>query len=582
MQADNAVHSPDLAPAALQAALRLARSASGARWTALAARMPGGAWRVEAAEGAPPPELTTALGAAAPDPAAPGAVPLPPMPGAAEQLWACPAPGAASEARLLCAALPTEAGPERRRALEDAALLVGQAGGAETAERYRSLFEQAYDGILLVDHTLAIRDANHSACRMLGYDAEALRGRSLASLISPESLAQRPVAFGYVKEHQVARFEREFCRPDGGRLEAEVCVKLIGPGLAQVVLRDTGEVRRILAALREREAVLKALFQAFPDAIFRVSPEGVILDAHLPAALDLQGPIVGQPYRTLAPPDLAQRLDRSLGQALRSGGLRHFEYTAVVDGRTRFYEFRIVRTTGGDAVGIVRDMTDRRQVEAQILKALSEERARLGQDFHDGLGQRLTGLSYISGTLAHQLRREDHPAAALAGLLRDSARQALEEAHALARGLNPVALHQGGLAHALGELAVSTERLWGMRCAFRARLGKTTLRPEAAYELFRIAQEAVHNAVKHAGASQITIRLFKRAGALALAVEDDGAGPPVPAEEPSGMGMLTMRHRARALGGSLMVYARKPSGLGVRCALPLRLCAEVPSTEATP
>jgi signal transduction histidine kinase len=211
---------------------------------------------------------------------------------------------------------------------------------------------------------------------------------------------------------------------------------------------------------------------------------------------------------------------------------------------------------------------EHRRLERELVAISERERHSIGADLHDNLGQQLTALELMC-TLA---KTEAAPHPALTRRLDQMARmlrEAITQVRFLARGLVPVGPGPDSLQVGLTELAERTSALGRPRCRLECPEPVTVADPFLAGHLYRIAQEAVNNAVKHARATEIVIRLARREGALRLAVEDDGAGllrgKGAPAE---GIGLSVMRHRANAIGATLAVDSRRGGGVSVCCSLP--------------
>ncbi|MBL9132243.1 MAG: hypothetical protein JNG86_13655, partial [Verrucomicrobiaceae bacterium] len=146
--------------------------------------------------------------------------------------------------------------------------------------------------------------------------------------------------------------------------------------------------------------------------------------------------------------------------------------------------------------------------------------------------------------------------------------QANTRARETARGLMPVVLDSGGLMDALQELAKSTARAFEVECEFRFDNPVVLKDAKTAVQLFRVAQEAVSNAVKHSQARRIEIRLARQNGNIVLTVRDNGVGIPDKPSKGTGMGLLTMGHRAQMMGGTLSVTPRRSGGTQVTCSVP--------------
>ena len=212
-----------------------------------------------------------------------------------------------------------------------------------------------------------------------------------------------------------------------------------------------------------------------------------------------------------------------------------------------------------------RDFAQRQQLEEALVQASERESERNGQDLHDGLCQQLTGIGFMSRVLHQRLAAKALPDAADAGRIEKFIGDAVNHTRALARGLHPIQLQANGLTLALEELASNVPTLFGVACEFQCRRPVSTPQGAEAVHLYRIAQEAVHNAVRHAKPTQITIALVERDGNVSLEISDNGTGLRKIPSKISGMGLETMRCRARAIGAALELLPISPQGTMVRC-----------------
>jgi len=242
------------------------------------------------------------------------------------------------------------------------------------------------------------------------------------------------------------------------------------------------------------------------------------------------------------------------------------------DGSLRWIEVRgwlmsPARGGGPRVAGTMRDITMRRQLEAEILNASEAERQRIGRDLHDSLGQSLTGIGYLAEAMKEELSRAGRPESAEAGKLARLVEEAADRAHAMARGLMLVDMRRGGLTAALQELALRTQELFGIECRYEGPDEITLDDMDAAGQLYRIAQEAATNAAKHARADRIVIRLESTLAKLALMVQDTGRGLPEGAADSAGMGLGIMRYRAGLIGASFWIEGAAGRGTAVHCLL---------------
>jgi len=207
------------------------------------------------------------------------------------------------------------------------------------------------------------------------------------------------------------------------------------------------------------------------------------------------------------------------------------------------------------------------RLEREIIDISEREQQRIGRDLHDGVCQYLAAIGFSAAILSRDLERESsirsHKAGEIANLLQD----ALKRTRDLARGLSPVDRDEGGLESALNELASSTSRLSGISCSFIC-VGQVEIRDNArAVHLFRIAQEALNNAIKHGRPKAVVVALEASNRALSLRVSDDGVGFDPSGSERKGMGLNIMRYRARMLAGTLEIQSNSPVGTMVTCTI---------------
>jgi len=217
---------------------------------------------------------------------------------------------------------------------------------------------------------------------------------------------------------------------------------------------------------------------------------------------------------------------------------------------------------------IFRDITERKRLEKEILEISDQERRRLGQDLHDGLCQHLAGIELMSQVLEQKLARKSKTDSIRAGEIARHVREAISQTRSLARGLSPVTLESEGLISALHELAANGERMFGVTCRIDAPNPVLLHAPAVTTHLYRIAQEAVSNAIKHGKAKEITIRLESESQRLILQIIDSGVGLPEPLNTRGGMGLNIMRYRAGMISATFALGKNPRGGTIVTCSVP--------------
>ena len=214
-----------------------------------------------------------------------------------------------------------------------------------------------------------------------------------------------------------------------------------------------------------------------------------------------------------------------------------------------------------------REIAARQRLEQEILKLSEREQQRIGRHLHDELGQQLAAISFLSHTLATALAASGSPAADQARKICEAIGDALSLTRSLARGLHPVALKSDGLLAALTDLAGQTAETYAIECRFKGPAIDPPLDDIAATHLYRIASEAVSNAVNHGKASVIDLSLECGPAASVLRVCDNGHGMPRSSPRRKGMGLRIMRYRADVIGGTLVFSTPRHGGTTVTCSV---------------
>jgi PAS domain S-box-containing protein len=217
---------------------------------------------------------------------------------------------------------------------------------------------------------------------------------------------------------------------------------------------------------------------------------------------------------------------------------------------------------------VIRDVTLRRQLEAEVLQISEDERQRVAADLHDGICQELMGLSYLATAVQRDLQEPNPKLAAKVKSLSEAISQAATHTREVARGMTPVVADKDGLMLALRQLAANTAQAHCVRCLFKCSTPVIINDIVAANQLYRVAQEAIQNAIQHGKPTQITIALREDDGGICLAIKDNGRGLSEHESVSNGIGLRTMQYRASLLGGHLSLNPRRGGGTEVLCRLP--------------
>ena len=251
-------------------------------------------------------------------------------------------------------------------------------------------------------------------------------------------------------------------------------------------------------------------------------------------------------------------------------------------------EFRLITKTGqlkwcsstwgplldetGRQIGVQgreRDITERKTLEAEVLEISASERRTIGHDLHDGLCPYLAGIAFRAKALEEVLLAEASVRAPEAREITAFISNAIAQTRSLARGLDPVQVQTIGLPAALENLAVETRRFFDVTCLFRCSETTLPIAPDTSLELYRIVQEAIHNATAHGGASQIHIELTTNNGQLCLSIRDNGAGFEAASPPSTGIGLRVMQYRARSIGAKLAINSVPGQGAEILAVSPL-------------
>ena len=321
---------------------------------------------------------------------------------------------------------------------------------------------------------------------------------------------------------------------------------------------------------------LAAVVECSVDAIFSKDLDGTIRTWNR-GAERLYGysrdEAVGRSVRMLVPEDLADEWAKVMAMLARGEHVEQLETERVrKDGQRVAVALTVSPMWDSDdkvvsASVTGRDISRRKELEREVVEIASLEQKRIGQDLHDSVSQELTALNMLAGNLAKTVRSDPENASRLVEQMVLGLQRSQQELRAVMRGLCPVSVDAEGLMAALSDLVNRTQQEGKAICVFDCPEPVLVEDNLVATHLYLIAQEAVHNAVKHSQCQNIRISVDSNA-ILVLGVQDDGIGiSDISAESHVGLGLRIMRNRAAIIGATLTIEPAQPAGTMVTCTL---------------
>lgn len=206
-----------------------------------------------------------------------------------------------------------------------------------------------------------------------------------------------------------------------------------------------------------------------------------------------------------------------------------------------------------------------KESQEQLLAISEREQRRFGAELHDGLGQQLTAIELRCQSMKEDLPSNRPDLRKQISEICQFLREAIAQTRSLAHGLSPVNLGSGRLLEALGELAGRMSKDGQIKCTFDCSSPVLVDDSQVEGHLFRIAQEAVNNAVKHSGANEVVVRLTRNEGTMRLEISDNGQGLPKLPQLSQGIGLQIMKYRASVMGAELNIESKSAKGVTVVC-----------------
>ncbi len=319
-----------------------------------------------------------------------------------------------------------------------------------------------------------------------------------------------------------------------------------------------------LKALRKSHERFRLLFERSMDAILISDDAGAIIEVNS-AACELLG-YSHDKLLEMRMSDLLPTKSGNIANDLQNQSFGELSFSLPM-GKRGFAEFSACQFAPNLNLNILRDITERRDLEKEIQEISEKEQRRLGQDLHDGLGQSLTGISFLTKVLQQKLASKQMEEEKDAALIVKLIKQSLLQAREVARGLCPTVLDTNDIQAALEQLSENLKKYFSVSSHADCDPNIKIKDNAVAVHLYRIAQEATTNALKHGEAKKIWITLSQENKVVTLQIKDNGIGFAKDSKESKGMGLRVMHHRARMIGATLQVDGKKTSGTVITCRL---------------
>ncbi len=321
------------------------------------------------------------------------------------------------------------------------------------------------------------------------------------------------------------------------------------------------------------EDVLMSFLDTTPDGVVLLDAKGLIVRANVSSTrlfgVGNRSKLLQKSLASFLDPSDREEFGRHLAAANHHDTFDNVSYDARVRGaagQIRFVEISFGSTPLPNVVSVfIRDVTKRRNLEAELLIVAGEERRRLAADLHDSLCQEMSAVHFGVASISRQLPAESPPKLReLANSVTTLAESTVNHARTIAHGLSPILTGDGALGYSLQLFAKGISDIHQVQCVFTGEHSDLPLDEDIATQFYHIAQEATSNALHHGKASAIQISMVHNANELVMTVRDNGCGFD-PSTPPTGRGIRFMRYRAGVINATLKLKSRIGRGTEISC-----------------
>jgi len=398
------------------------------------------------------------------------------------------------------------------------------------------------------------------------------RGHSVLAAYEPVKLLD----LGLVVKIDLAEIRAPFIRTGLISLAVGLLIILLASRLLFRIARPIGQ------QIEQQAETFKTLAETAREGIILIDVTGQIEYANPSAETMfgyLRGSLIGLSVNQLMTGSMSKQHNQFIENYLKTGIGRIIGSGRKLVGQRRDGSHFPMHLSIGDInlehtrlfAGVIMDISEQQQLQREIMEVPVREQRRIGQELHDGIGQQLTGLGMLATSLLNKASKPEH---GLASQLANGLQEALSQVRALSRGLVPIEIDAAGFTTALRNLTEEIQRQSHIPVEFEIINDIKFANNDMVIHLYRIAQEALNNAIKHANCKRLYVSIEIQDEDGLLEVYDNGRGIPEDINNEEGLGLNIMKYRSSLFDGQITVYPVETGGTRVCCQFPLKQAEE--------